>query len=258
MAKISDTSDELREKRLVDWYASPQGEKTLALLREVLAELLSTRFGYLGIQVGGGAINPSLAELSRVREHVLVSTLPDRGDIRASPLALPVASECADLLLLLHTVENASDPYQVLRELERVLVPEGDAVMVSFNPWSIWGMSSWFVGRLRGDVYAPWQGRFYTQRRLKDWFRLLGFELVTVRRFGFRSPSWHGWFEHRCAWMEKVGPRWFPALGGVQIIIARKRRTRLTLIKSRWRPLSVRVGGRVAGAASRSVLRVED
>jgi len=37
-----------------------------------------------------------------------------------------------------HTLEFTNDPHQVLREVDRVLIPEGHVVILAFNPWSLW------------------------------------------------------------------------------------------------------------------------
>jgi SAM-dependent methyltransferase len=247
----------LRERTLVEWYESAHGREVGQLLRAELAELLAERFGYLGVQLGGGGIEPSLIEASRVRQREVISSLPQRGTIQASAQALPLASECADLLLLAHVVERTSDPYPLFRELERVLVPEGDAVVVSFNPWGIWGVWSWLADAVRRGDHEPWRGRFYSARRVKDWLRLLGFEIIEVRRLVYRPPSWRGWLGRKLHWLERAGPRWFPVLGGMQIIVARKRRTRMTLIRPRWRRLPAIAGG-VVKPTSRSMFRVDD
>ena len=247
----------LRERTLVEWYGSPHGCEVMGMLRAELAELLAERFGYLGVQVGGGGLEPSLLEASRVRQREVISSLPQRGTMQALAQALPLASECADLLLLAHVVERTEDPYQLFRELERVLVPEGDVMVVSFNPWGIWGVWSWLAGAFSQGDREPWRGRFYSAGRLKDWLRLLGFEIIEVRRLVYRPPSWRGWLGRKLQWMERAGPRWFPLLGGVQIIVARKRRTRMTLIRPRWRRRPV-IAGSVVKPTSRSMLRVDD
>jgi ubiquinone/menaquinone biosynthesis C-methylase UbiE len=62
--------------------------------------------------------------------------------------ALPFDSASLDLVVLPHTLELASDPHQTLREVERVLVPEGRVVIVGFNPASLWGLRQG-LGRVR-------------------------------------------------------------------------------------------------------------
>jgi ubiquinone/menaquinone biosynthesis C-methylase UbiE len=51
---------------------------------------------------------------------------------------LPKAS--LDLVTLPHTLEMHVDPHATLREVERVLVPEGRVVICGLNPASLWGL----------------------------------------------------------------------------------------------------------------------
>lgn len=257
MSGSEEIRDILREWALSEWYRGPQGTRVLNELREDLAGLLVERFGYLGVQVGVSGVAPSLLDASRVRQRVAVSSLPDEGNIRAVPEALPLESESVDLLMLIHVLERTGDPHQVLRELERVLVPEGDVVIISFNPWSPWGIWSWLTGEAWRSDYAPWYGRFYATARVKDWLRLLGFEILCVHRLVYRPPSWSGWVGDKLSWVERIGPRWLPMFGGMRVLVARKRRSRMMLIRPRWRRRSVLAGG-VVKPTSRSMLRVDN
>lgn len=255
-----DSDDQIimrRERALRQWYRSSSGVEVLRALRQELSALLAERFGYLGVQIGGGGLDPSLLETSRVRQREVISSLAREGSVQASAQALPLASECADLAILVHVLERTADPYQLLRELERVLVPEGDAVLLSFNPWSLWGVWSWFGDVLRQDDDALWHGRFYPTWRIKDWLRLLDFEIVEVRSLVYRPPTWRGWLGRKLQRLDAVGPRWFGPLGGVRIIVARKRRSRMIMIRPRWRRLP-RLAGGVVKPTSRSMLRVDD
>jgi hypothetical protein len=85
-------------------------------------------------------------------------------------------------VVLPHALELARDPHQTLREVERVLVPEGRVVIVGFNPASLWGLRQ-RAGRVRAGwagrnqpLYLPRAGEFIGYWRLRDWLRLLGFE----------------------------------------------------------------------------------
>jgi SAM-dependent methyltransferase len=144
--------------------------------------------------------------------------------------ALPFANASLDLVVLPHALELASDPHRTLREVERVLVPEGRVVILGFNPLSLWGLRQqlgrWrrqlWPGSARG-LFLPSAGEFLRYRRLRDWLRLLGFE-VEDGRFGcYRMPvASLKWLE-RSAWMERVGERWWPVFGAVYFVVAVKR-----------------------------------
>jgi SAM-dependent methyltransferase len=144
--------------------------------------------------------------------------------------ALPFPNASIDLLVLPHALELARDPHLTLREVERVLVPEGRVVIAGFNPASLWGL------RRRADhlrrslgfgseqnAYMPRAGEFIGYWRLRDWLRLLGFE-VEAGRFGcWRPPVRTEKWLQRFAWMDRLGDRWWPVLGAVYFVVAVKR-----------------------------------
>jgi len=135
---------------------------------------------------------------------------------------LPFASQSIDLLVLPHVLEYAQEPHLVLREADRVLVPEGQIVITGFNPASLWGARHW-MGRAGVRPFLPASSQMIALPRLKDWLKLLSFE-VHRGRFGcyappVRSDAWIG----RWAFMEKAGDRWWPVLGSVYTLTAVKR-----------------------------------
>jgi SAM-dependent methyltransferase len=137
-----------------------------------------------------------------------------------------------DLVVLPHALESTADPHLVLREAERVLIPEGQLVISGFNPLSLWRLRQLFARKGSG---APWDERFIGLLRLKDWLHLLGFEL-NGGRFGcyappFERPHW----QSRFAFMEKAGARWWPIMGGAYVVRAVKRVHGMRLIAPAWR-----------------------
>ncbi|MGZ8260685.1 MAG: class I SAM-dependent methyltransferase [Caldimonas sp.] len=144
--------------------------------------------------------------------------------------ALPFAAGTLDLVVLPHALELARDPHLALREVERVLVPEGRAIIVGFNPASLWGLRQ-RLGRWRrrlaprsaSELFLPHAGELVGYRRLRDWLRLLSFE-VEAGRFGCYVPPVRSsrWLE-RFAWMERAGEHWWPVFGALYYIVAVKR-----------------------------------
>lgn len=137
--------------------------------------------------------------------------------------SLPFPNNSLDLVVLPHALELARDPHETLREVERVLVPEGKVIIVGFNPASLWGL--WHkLGRLgvKSATVLP-QGEFIAYWRLRDWLRLLGLEVETGC-FGCYRPAWQSdRMLERFAWMDDAGDRWWPVLGAVYFIVAVKR-----------------------------------
>ena len=70
------------------------------------------------------------------------------SSVRGHPDAMPVASDSIDIVILPHIIEFEKDPYAILRESERVLVPEGHLVVAGYNALGL--MGAWNLLRRHG------------------------------------------------------------------------------------------------------------
>lgn len=169
--------------------------------------------------------------------------------------ALPFPASSLDLVVLPHTLELSADPHQVLREVERVLRPEGRVVVSGLNPASLWGLKQARARLARrlgvsafgvNELYLPDAGDFIGPWRLRDWLRLLGFE-VESERFGCYRPAVRTdkWLQ-RTAWMDQAGARWWPIFGAVYFTVAIKRVQGVRLLGPAWKPRRVPAAAPVA------------
>jgi SAM-dependent methyltransferase len=229
----------LPEKSIITlgaWLESPAGSYVRAWEQARLNALTADIFGFNAVQIGLPQIHA--LEASRMPNKWLTDMhLPQAGaPSRNVPLVvvhdfseLPFQSQSLDLVVLPHGLEFAAEPHQLLREVERVLIPEGQAIICGFNPASLWGMRQ-VAGRLTGAHFLPQNGEFIGMPRLKDWLKLLNME-VNRGHFGcyvppFNTEKWLG----RFVFMEKAGDRWWPYLGAVYIVQAIKRIKGMRLI----------------------------
>ena len=187
-------------------------------------------FGYQLVQVG--LLGPDLDYLANcpIRFRTVVATVPERAfgarRVRGTAEQLPIAADSVDAVVLPHTLDLASDPPQVLREAERVLIPEGRLVLTGFNPWSLWGLR-----RQLGPRNAPpWNCHFIGYPRLHDWLSLLGFAVESTEVVMFRPPIAQPGLLDRLAFLDRQGPRLWPMLAGVYVVQAIKRVSTLTPI----------------------------
>jgi len=209
----------------------------LLLEREIacLEGLLARCFGYYLLQAGYPGGQPGYLLASRISKHVVVDRLgPVPGlalKVQGELECLPVAGDCIDAVLLHHTLEFSRDPHQVLREAERVLIPEGRILVVGFNPWGLW---RWWRGLRRSPGCLPWRRRSLSQKQVQDWLSLLGFDVELSQPLMFRPPLTNPWLMQSLAFLERLGGRWWPGLSGVYVLQGVKRVSTLTPIKPAW------------------------
>ncbi|HZR70195.1 MAG TPA: methyltransferase domain-containing protein [Burkholderiales bacterium] len=216
---------------LSKWFHTPAGRYVLDWEQGQFDSAVDDVFGYNAVQIG----LPGIDFLRQSRIALKVRAGVDAGaGLLTEAGRLPLASQSIDLVVLPHVLEFAEQPHQILREAERVLMPEGSVVISGFNPLSLWGAKRAFVRR-RPERPVPWSGKFLGLLRLKDWLSLLGFEL-NGGRFGCYAPPFTQtrWLQ-RFRFMEKAGERWWPVLGGIYVVRAVKHTVGMRLVVPNWR-----------------------
>jgi SAM-dependent methyltransferase len=221
--------------RLEEWYRTPLGRELLTEETDCLERMLRDTFGYYLLQVGVAGPFQETVGASRIHQRILLSASPmpraPGRQMAASPARFPVATDSVDVVFLPHVLEFAQDGHQVLRETERVLIPEGRVVVIGFNALSLWG--GWRLMR-RGQRRVPWCGDFLTPFRIGDWLSLLGFQVETQEMMMFRPP-WRRALPQPLAFLGTLGRRYWPLLAGVYAIRAVKRVSTLTPLRPSWK-----------------------
>lgn len=225
---------------LSEWWQSPAGAYARRWEQAQLDVMVEDAFGFRAVQIGMSELDGLRA--NRMPIHAYVSDLPvQSGDpsrwqaiILADAEALPFANASLDLVVLPHTLEFAADPHLVLREVERVLIPEGRVVITGFNPNSLWGLRQRALRPMLGP-FLPLAGRFISLPRIKDWLRLLSFE-VDRGRLGCYVPPLRSerWIE-RLRFMDAAGDRWWPIGGATYALAAVKRVHGMRLVGMEWK-----------------------
>jgi SAM-dependent methyltransferase len=207
---------------LRDFYATPLGQIARRLLaRRIRAQwgpaagetIASLGFGtpFLGAYRGEarcvGALMPaSQGALIWPSGAPILSTLVDAGQ-------LPLSDNSVDRLLVVHCLEVAEQVTPLLRELWRILKPEGRLLVVVPNRRGLWA----HVDTTPFGVGSP-----YSRSQLDN---LLVQCLFTPLTFGTAlhlPPLDRGILVRSATAWERVGARVSPGLGGVLIVEARK------------------------------------
>ena len=256
-----------------DWFHTPPGQYALAWEQAQFDAALTDVFGYHAVQLGMPALDTLAANRMPHRWYAELGdadapakpddappgtakacppasaqAAPTAGDapptrwttsLRTDSRALPFAEASVDLMVLPHTLEFSPDPHATLREVQRVLVHEGRVAISGLNPASLWGLRQYRAHLYRslggGDLYLPDGCEFIGHWRLRDWLRLLEFELESVA-FGCYRPAVRGAGAlARFDWMDRVGARWWPVLGATYVVVATKRTRGMRLLPPDWK-----------------------
>ena len=228
------------------WTDSALGQYLLQWEQQRCDEAVSDIFGYHGLQLGMPMLQAlranrmpqrwlaleaeSLGDWQQVLRHGRLpsSEVPIPSVLIAAPEALPFSEHSLDLVVLPHTLDTSPDPHAVLREAARVLVPEGRLVVCGLNPASLMGVQRRVERR---TPYLSGMGWGVGYWRLRDWLRLLAFDIEAVQ-FGCYRPAAQGeqWLR-RWDFLDRWGHKGWPVLGGVYCLVAVKRVPGMRLIE---------------------------
>jgi SAM-dependent methyltransferase len=219
---------------LQQWQRGQLGQALIRAEARLLASTFDDVFGLELLQLGTWGAGRELLTPSRIRRQSVIADSVEEsgcGDIVARLAHLPINNASVDAVLLPHTLELSADPYAVLREADRVLMAEGQLIVLGFRPLSLWGVRA--AGSPAG--FPPGLRRTLSASRVSDWLGLLSYEIVSKRTYLYRMPSNpRGSIE--AAIPAILHRRWFyPWPAAAYVIKARKRVYTLTPIRPRLR-----------------------
>lgn len=260
--KISDYSEQ--------WYKTLSGKDSLQTIDTLCGEAMSEIFGYYALQMGFLSAQHDLLSNSRItagfslveKNHFEFTDKFDadkniHNNIDINPQnrthnliistneQLPVETDNIDLVIATHALELSKDPHQVLREIDRVLVPEGHCILIGFNPFSLLRAGRFFKPQFYKKTNVI-DEKMRSAHRVRDWFSVLGFEVLDVHHFGFRPGVKNQRVFERLSWLEKLGNAAWPVLGNMYMLHVKKQVVAMRPHKKVWKAPAVLTGGKVA------------
>lgn len=126
----------------------------------------------------------------------------------ADILNYPVCDNAFDVVYFNHVLEHIPDDEAALRQVRRILKPDGLLILGTPNEGAWW----WQLAYQRApDVFATTDHvHFYTGKTLAAKVKKAGFEVQKVHHMGWGPPSWRLdglWRQHKWVddWFERVG-----------------------------------------------------
>jgi SAM-dependent methyltransferase len=220
----------------MDWLESGTGAALLSEESRQVAAVLDSVFGDQCLQIGAWGDGGMFRQFARTRRFALLAERPGPGvDLVAAADDLGVQTDCVDAVLLPHTLETTNDPHALLREVDRILRPDGQVVVLGFNAWGTWGLRHHLS---RGGFPAGGK-RMISERRLRDWLTLLDYRVDPAQFYHFVAPLYRTNLQPvpPAPGQPVVPPQtrgWHP-LAACYLVMARKEGLTLTPIRPAFR-----------------------
>ena len=213
-----------------EWLKTPLGEALLQQEARVVEEALDGIFGEQCLQLGMWGDNRTFVRFTRTQRCALIAETAEGAPSAIGEMhKLPVESDSIDAILLPHTLDFSDRPHEVLREVDRVLRANGHIVILGFKPVGLWGLRR----LVPGAGMPPGADYCISDRRLRDWLKLLDMRIRGSSRYFFRWPLPSKKINPSQKW-EQRGQTLWPELAACYMLTAQKRVSTLTPVRPLW------------------------
>jgi len=176
----------MHRKVLLDWFDTKKGRALIQQEADFLKRSITVSCKQVIVQLGVLGWENKFIDSDLYQNFIILddeqSSRYTQNPIKSTSTALALKSESVDMVIVPHLLEFDKDKHQVLREVERILKPEGKLVILSFNPWNLYINYQYIKHREKG---APWLPSLVSRTRIEDWLRLLNFEVELAAGFDF-------------------------------------------------------------------------
>ncbi|GAB6140760.1 hypothetical protein JCM14076_14890 [Methylosoma difficile] len=186
----------MKRNFLFDCYQTPRGKLLRDLETEYLQKQITVSCQQTVLQIGGLGWEDEFIDCSLYKYYTILDAknlgCKQARKIQAKAYRLPLQSESVDMIIVPHLLEFDAYRFQTMREIERVLKPEGVFLALNFNPWCFWIRCQYLW-----DIHLAdsWRGHFIGRGRILDWLKLLNFEVTASSDFNLETISTqHGKF----------------------------------------------------------------
>jgi SAM-dependent methyltransferase len=205
---------------LRQFYASPLGRAAREMLGRKLAEAWGDARGM--DVLGLGYATPFLEPLRHIARRT-VAAMPGAQGVEAWPsggrnlacladeAGLPFANALFDRVLVVHALEEASDPRAVLREVWRVMAPSGRVILAAASRRGVWANT---------EATPFGVGRPFSRAQLEALAREAELEPIAWSRALYVPPMTS--MVRFAEGFERIGSRLWPAFSGLILLEAVK------------------------------------
>ncbi len=138
------------------------------------------------LQIGALGWENQFIDCSLYQRYTIIDNIEsgfhETISITAIDSQLPIMTDSIDMVILPHMLEFAHDQHQLLREVDRVLKPEGKLIIIAFNPWNFWVRYQFLRVREKHDRIGK---NLVNRLKIVDWLKLLNFEVEVSGGFDF-------------------------------------------------------------------------
>jgi hypothetical protein len=205
---------------LNEWFQTPLGLCVANEFSSQLEPINNYLKGETLLQLGNCGLNPWLKSLNFNRKWIASPfNLGSTINLECSLNQIPLNRNSLDCVLAPLTLEPFGTNYSLIDEIDRVLKPMGFIVLLSINPWSLWG------GAMKCGLLHCYDNRMIKMRtpfHVNRVFLQRGYRQCSLSNFCYIPPVNNDGLIKKLTFIDEVGKMLWPFPSGFYCYIAQK------------------------------------
>ena len=215
-------------KELIKWYKKPNTQPFKKILNKQFSEIKDFIGGKHALFIGLSDFKKKFESLKYVSFLAVNEITSSKSDDQT--IKLPFEDATYDIIIIMHALDYTEDPYNFIREIDRIATDDGRVVIVGFNSFSLWGL----LKPLMNKSHIPWSLNFYSLYSVREWFKILGYDVSYKETRGFIPII----SKNISKYLEKINilqKLLTPSLGGLYFYVFNKKTIPITPVKLKFK-----------------------
>lgn len=202
------------------WFQSPLGLSIAQEFKEQLEWVNEYLRGDCLLQLGNCGNNPWLDALKFNKKWIASPFISqNKINLECAFNQIPLNRNSLDCIVAPLTMEPFGASYSLIDEIDRVLKPMGYVVILSINPWSLWG-GAMKLGLL--DCYNQRAVKMRSPFSMNRIFLQRGYRQCSLSNFCYIPPINNQKIIKKMVFIDEVGKMLWPFPSGLYCYIAQK------------------------------------
>ena len=157
-------------KELVKWYKRPINQPIKKIVNDQIPLMKKHIPGNNVLFIGLSEFSKKFNSQKNL-SFIAIDEITSSDHITESK-RLPFEDKSHDVIIIIHALDYTDNPYELVREIDRIATDDAKIALIGFNKFSLWGTLKPFMNKL----ISPWLLNFHSLYSVREWFKLLGYE----------------------------------------------------------------------------------
>ena len=215
-------------KELIRWYKKPINSTLKRTINDQISILKKHIVGNNVLFIGLSDFSKKFTSPKNM-SFIYIDEITSSDHITESK-RLHFEDNSHDVIIILHALDYTDNPYELVREIDRIATDDAKVAVIGFNKFSLWGILKPFMNKLS----PPWILNFHSLYSVKEWFKLLGYEQDYKDTSSFFPIHSKTFSKHlnKISFAQKIMAR---DLGGLYFFAFKKKIIPLTPVKLKFK-----------------------